>query len=323
MRHDPHLLIEGCMIACKAMQSHAAYIYIRGEYVFERERMEAAIKQAYEAKLIGKTFGASLNDVVMTTTAGALRRYLKAHNDLPAKPLLAAVPVSLREAGDASANNQVSMVTMTLGTDIADPLERLQAIHAASSATKAMMGRVKTAIPTDFPLFGAPWLISGIASVVARSRLLNVVPPIANIVISNVPGSPVPVYFAGAKLASYYPVSIVVHSMALNVTVQSYAGRLDYGLIACRRAVPDITDLGDYLLAEHQALLALAQAHAAPVGDAPVHDKPKRPSAAKAAPAAPVKTPAKRKLKLVSAKEAAAAPRKRAAPKQPATRRAA
>jgi hypothetical protein len=74
-------------------------------------------------------------------------------------------------------------------------------------------------------------------------------------------------YFAGARLASYYPVSIVVHSMALNVTVQSYAGRLDYGLIACRRALPDITDLGDYLLAEHQVLLAKAHeklAEAAP-----------------------------------------------------------
>ena len=218
-----------------------------------------------ETKLIGKTLGGSLNDVVMATTAGALRRYLKDHRDLPEKPLLAAVPVSLRTPGDASANNQVSMLTMTLATDIADPLERLRVINEASNANKAMMGRVKGAIPTDFPLFGAPWLMSGIASIISRSRLLNVIPPITNLVISNVPGSPVPLYFAGAKLASYYPVSIVVHSMALNVTVQSYAGRLDYGLIACRRAMPDITDLGDYLLAEHQTLLAKAQERLAEV----------------------------------------------------------
>ena len=124
-----------------------------------------------------------------------------------------------------------------------------------------MMGRVKAALPTDFPLFGAPWLMSGIASIVSRSRLLNLLPPIANVVISNVPGSPVPMYFAGARVVSYYPVSIVAHSMALNVTVQSYDGRLDYGLIACRRAMPDLTDLGDYLLAEHEALLARAKAH--------------------------------------------------------------
>jgi diacylglycerol O-acyltransferase / wax synthase len=266
-----------------------------------------------ETKFIGKTLGGSLNDVVMCTTAGAMRRYLKEHNNLPDKALLAAVPVSLREAGDASANNQVSMMTMTLASDIADPVERLQAIHKASQINKAMMGRVKTAIPTDFPLFGAPWLMSGLAAVAARSGILNMLPPIANIVISNVPGSPVPLYFAGARVVSFYPVSIVVHSMALNVTVQSYAGRLDYGLIACRRAVPDITDLGDYILAEHQKLLAAAQEHAAK-GEAVVSPAAKPAAVAKVVVAA--KAPAKSKLKLVTAK---VAPRAR----KPAARKSA
>jgi diacylglycerol O-acyltransferase / wax synthase len=190
-------------------------------------------------------------------------------------------------------------------------------------------------------LFGAPWLVSGIASMIARSRLMNVVPPIANIVISNVPGSPVPVYFAGAKLASYYPVSIVVHSMALNVTVQSYAGRLDYGLIACRRAMPDLTDLGDYLLAEHQTLLARANEHVAAAqaqadatmdksptekstvkaptkalpAEAPVAAKP----AAKAKAKAPAKPAPEPTLKLVSAK-ATAPPRKSAVGKRVAAK---
>jgi diacylglycerol O-acyltransferase / wax synthase len=186
-----------------------------------------------------------------------------------------------------------------------------------------MMGRVKTAIPTDFPLFGAPWLMSGIAAVVARSRLINLIPPIANIVISNVPGSPVPLYFAGAKVISYYPVSIVVHSMALNVTVQSYAGRLDYGLIACRRAVPDIVDLGDHLLTEHQALLArahevlAAQAKAEPSAKpvvAVVGSKPVAATAARVAAKGVIKTKPKSKaepqLKLVGAKAAAPKPRK-------------
>ena len=213
-----------------------------------------------ETKLIGKTFGVSLNDVVMATTAGALRKYLKDHEDLPIRSLMAAVPVSLRDAGDETANNQASIVTMTLATDVADPLARLAAINVASNARKAMMGRVKAAIPTDFPMFGAPWLVSGLASMFGRSRLANVIPPLANVMISNVPGSPVPMFFAGARMASYYPVSIPVHGMALNVTVQSYAGRLDYGLIACRRALPDVADLADHLLSEHATLLALATA---------------------------------------------------------------
>ena len=111
-----------------------------------------------ETKFIGKTLGGTLNDVVMCTTAGALRRYLREYNDLPAKSLIAAVPVSLRAAGDSSANNQVSMVTNTLATDIKDPVARLHAIHTAANANKAMMGRVNTAIPADFPMLGAPWL---------------------------------------------------------------------------------------------------------------------------------------------------------------------
>ena len=142
-----------------------------------------------------------------------------------------------------------------------------------------MMGRVKTAIPTDFPMLAAPWLMSGLASLYGRSRLANVIPPVANVVISNVPGVQAQLYFAGAKIISYYPVSIPAHGMALNVTVQSYNGRLDYGLIGCRRALPDIMDLADALLAEHRKLLQLAREAHAPKPE-PVATEPERPAAA-------------------------------------------
>jgi diacylglycerol O-acyltransferase len=152
------------------------------------------------------------------------------------------------------------MVTMSLATDVSDRFERIQKIRESSVNTKLMMGRFKAAIPTDFPLPAAPWLMSAVASLFSRSRLANVMPPLANLVISNVAGIPVQLYFAGAKVVSYYPVSIPAHSMALNVTVQSYNGRLDYGLIACRRAMPDVNQLADDLLAEHRLLFELAQA---------------------------------------------------------------
>lgn len=225
-----------------------------------------------EVKQIAKLLGVSLNDVVMATTAGGLRAYLKENNELPAKPLSAAVPVSLRQEGDTTANNQVSMVVINLATDIKDPLERIRKINESSANAKRMMGRFKAAIPTDFPLPAAPWLMSALASLFSRSRLANVLPPLVNVTISNVAGIPVQLYFAGAKVVSYYPVSIPVHSLALNVTVQSYNGRLDYGLIACRRAVPDVNDLGDAMLAEHRKLLelALAQAPAQVVSPVPV-----------------------------------------------------
>ena len=217
-----------------------------------------------EGKFIAKTLGVSLNDVVLATTAGGLRSFLRENNELPAKTLAAAVPVSLRQEGDTSANNQVSMVSMSLATDIADRLERIGAIHASSEKTKRAMGRFKSAIPVDFPLPAAPWLLSALASLFSRSRLANVMPPLANVVVSNVAGIPVQLYFTGAKMVCYYPVSIPAHGMALNVTVQSYNGRLDYGLIACRRALPDIDLLADAMLDEHRKLLELAQAKVTP-----------------------------------------------------------
>jgi diacylglycerol O-acyltransferase len=205
---------------------------------------------------------------------------------------------------------------MTLATDIADPLERLKAIAASSSNTKTMVGRVKTAIPMDFPMLAAPWLMSGLASLYGRSRLANVLPPLANVVISNVPGVQAQLYFAGAKIISYYPVSIPAHGMALNVTVQSYNGRLDYGLIGCRRAVPDIADLADSLLAEHRKLLELARGSEAAAELVVPHKRARPIELPRAAnPAAPKRRSAQRvaDLNLVSTRPAGqASTRKRA-----------
>lgn len=265
--------------------------------ITNQRRFAARTVPLAEVKLMAKLAGVSLNDVVMATVAGALRGYFLGHHELPAKSLSAAVPVSLRAAGDETANNQVSMVIMTLATDVADPLERLKKIAQASSNTKAMVGRIKAAIPTDFPMLAAPWLMSGLASLYGRSRLANILPPFANVVISNVPGVQAQLYFAGAKIISYYPVSIPAHGMALNVTVESYNGRLDYGLIACRRALPDIADLADALLAEHRKLLALLR----PEEAAAVPPVPKVAAAPPAAPKRRRAAPRKAALNLATA----------------------
>ncbi len=280
--------------------------------ITNQRRFAARTVPLAEVKEIAKRAGVSLNDVVMATVAGALRDYLVGHRELPAKSLSAAVPVSLRSAGDESANNQVSMVIMTLATDIADPLERLKKIAEASSNTKAMVGRVKAAIPTDFPMLAAPWLMSGLASLYGRSRLANILPPVANLVISNVPGVQTQLYFAGAKIISYYPVSIPAHGLALNITVESYNGRLDYGLIACRRALPDIADLADSLLAEHRKLLTLLRPAETPA--AGVEAAPPRVAAPAAKPAPSRRRTAPRRPEVARvAARAESAPRRRAA----------
>ena len=210
-----------------------------------------------ELKHVAKGNGVTLNDVVMAICSGALRHYLADLNCKPDQPLLAGVPVSLREEGNTDMNTQASMMRISLASHIADPLERLQAIRKASAAAKALTMSMKSVLPTDFPSLGAPWLISGAFSLFGRSRLANSMRPIANLAISNVPGPKVALYMAGAKMLTYYPVSIVTHSLALNVTVQSYNGNLDFGLIACRKAMPDLPELAKYMMAAHAELLKL------------------------------------------------------------------
>ncbi|MDM0039220.1 wax ester/triacylglycerol synthase family O-acyltransferase [Variovorax sp. J22G21] len=283
-----------------------------------------------ETKHIAKHFGVSLNDVVMATVAGAMRHFLADNNELPDKPLVAGVPVSLREAGDTTANNQASIILVSLATDIKDPVERMRAINTSSTSSKSMMSRFKAVVMDDFPMFGAPWLMSGMASMIGRSGLVNLLPPTANVAISNVAGAPFPMYFAGALVTCYYPVSIASHGMALNITVQSYNGRMDYGLIACRRAVPDLTELGDYLLAEHRLLMELTQTLP---GDAKTAGAAGKAAAAKtAAPPPPVAEVVKARPAAVkveapkpepkpAAKKAAA--KKAPAPKAPAKKVAA
>ena len=226
-----------------------------------------------EVKAMGKVLDATINDMVLLLCSGALRRYLQDYDALPAKSLVAAVPVSLRAAGDTSSDNQAFMLLCQLATHLKDPLARLKAIKESINKGKAFTGGAKASIPLDFPSLGAPWLMSGLASLYGRSRLANSMPPIANVVISNVPGPQMPLYMAGAKMKTFHPVSIVVHGVALNITVESYNGSLDFGLIACRRAAPDVRDIAGYIVAAHGELKGMAggalQASSTPAADLP------------------------------------------------------
>ena len=186
--------------------------------------------------------------VVLTVIGGALRAYLAAHDGIPRKALIAAVPVSLRETGNTEATTLATMTLASLATDVADPAKRLVQVREASKAAKAVMQQLRGVMPTDFPSLGLPWLLSAAASVYGRLGLANRIPPLANLVVSNVPGPPMPLYLAGARLKTYWPVSIVEHGVGLNITLQSYAGSLDFGLIAARSAAPDLHRLARGLL---------------------------------------------------------------------------
>ncbi len=243
-----------------------------------------------DIKALGKRVGGTVNSVVMAMCSAALRRFLQERDLLPKKGLIAMVPVSLRTAGDDSMNNQVSSIRVDLATDLADPAERFKAIHASSEAAKAVVAELKPVLGVDMPMTGSPWLMTGLASLFGRSNLASRLPAAANVAISNVPGIPVTLYMAGAKMLHYYPVSIPYHGTALNMTVQSYAGQLEFGLTACRRVLSqdESKELAAHLLWALREIEALAPANDdVPVAE-PVEAKP-------LAITAPARSPRRRK----------------------------
>ncbi len=201
-----------------------------------------------DVQRLAAAHGATLNDVVLALVGGALREYLKPRGGIPAKSLVAAMPVSLREAGNTEATTLATMTLASLATDVADPLERLQAVQASTRAAKEVTRQLRGVMPTDFPSLGLPWLLSAAAGLYGRTSLADRLPPIANVVVSNVPGPATPLYLAGARLLTYWPVSIVEHGLGLNITLQSYAGSLDFGIIAARVGIPDARPLARGLL---------------------------------------------------------------------------
>jgi diacylglycerol O-acyltransferase len=221
-------------------------------------------------KALGKAHEATLNDVVLWLVATALREHYAARGELPRTSMVAAVPVSLRSKGDTTADNQASMTLLSLGTHVADGRKRLAHIKAATRSMKLTLGRVKHVLPTDFPSLGVSWLTEAATAVVRRATASERIPAVANVAVSNVPGPPVPLYLAGARMLSNYPCSIVTHGLGLNVTVQSYDQSLDFGLMADAAAMPDVRDLARAVRTAFDSLRELStDEDAVPVRRAP------------------------------------------------------
>jgi hypothetical protein len=198
------------------------------------------------------------------------------------------------------------MSLISLGTHLADPGKRLAHVMAASASMKATLGSVKSLLPTDFPSMGVPWLMEGLTAIYGRAGVADRIPPVANVVISNVPGPTVPLYMAGAKMLTNYPTSIVVHGVALNITVQTYNESLDVGIIACAQAMPEVDEFAAHVETSFLEFKGL------PVAPEPVPAPPAR------------KVPAKQAVaKKTAAKKAAAnkSPAKKAPVKKMAAKK--
>lgn len=195
-------------------------------------------------RAVGQGVGATLNDVVLAMCSGALRRYLAEHDQLPDRSLVAAVPVSVRaEGGAGDGGNSIGMVLCPLASDVADPVARLVSINRAMTATKA---ELSTLSPTQVQMLAASQaLVPMLVNMTPGSN--HVISPTFNLFISNVPGPRETIYWNGAELTGSYPVSIPFENQALNITVTSYAGSMDFGLTGCRRSVPHLQRMLGYL----------------------------------------------------------------------------
>lgn len=207
--------------------------------------------------------GTTVNDVVLAVAGGALRSYLDARGELPGNSLLATVPVSVREKSKRSGgSNKVSALFARLGTDVEDPLERLREMAESNRNAKEHHGAINADSLQDWAEFAAPRTFGLAVRAYAGLRLAEKHPVVHNLVISNVPGPPVPLYFAGGQILALYPLGPVFHGAGLNITVMSNNGRVHVGIIACRESMPEVDELVQRFPAELAALKAAVAAEA-------------------------------------------------------------
>lgn len=192
-----------------------------------------------QVKALKKHFDVKVNDVVLALCAASLRRYLEQRDELPDQPLIAQCPVSLRTDDDKSdVGTKVGAMFASLATDIDDPVERLRAIHASTIGAKEMREALAADRIMGISEVSPPALVNLAARMYTAASLDTLTPPIMNLIISNVPGPPFPLYFAGAEVERMYPMGPLLYGTGVNITVFSYRDNIDFGFMVCRDNVP-------------------------------------------------------------------------------------
>ncbi|MGV0744553.1 WS/DGAT/MGAT family O-acyltransferase [Mycolicibacterium sp. XJ870] len=197
-----------------------------------------------DIKTVKNHFGVKVNDVVMALVSGVLRRFLADRGELPDNSLVAMVPVSVHDRSDRPGRNQVSGMFSSLQTHIDEPGQRLKAIAEANTVAKQHSSAISATLLQDWTQFAAP-AVFGIAMRVYAASRLSGAKPVHNLVISNVPGPQVPLYFLGSEVKAMYPLGPIFHGSGLNITVMSLTGKLDVGIISCPELLPDLWDMAD------------------------------------------------------------------------------
>ena len=297
-----------------------------------------------DVKDIKTAFGCTVNDVVLALCTGTLRHYMIDRDELPDTPLIATCPVSVRPDGEKSIGNKVSAMFTNLPTNEADPAERVRLIQESTVGAKAEHNAVGADMLQNWAEYAAPNTINLASRLYSSLGLAGSHRPVHNVIISNVPGPPFPLYYAGAEMIAAYPMGPAMEGVGLNITVFSYKDSVDFGFMADREMVPDVWDMADHVrvaLTELQEAAGLAP-HPEHVVDDMEPAEPAEPAEPTtdeqavaeqlAATSTRAKKPASKKAasKKPAAKRPAAkkvttgrAPAKKAAPKKPAPKGAA
>ncbi len=201
-----------------------------------------------DVKRVKNAHGVTVNDVVVALCAGAVRRWLIEHDELPEEPLVAQIPVSVRTGAQLGTfGNRILLMRAPLYTDEPDPVERLRRTHEALREMKDRHRALPASLLQDANHFIPPAVFARAAQLSFRVSTSRAGRPAWNLVVSNVPGPQFPLYCAGARLVAHYPVSVITDGMGLNITVMSFLGSLDFGLVADREQIPDLDRVMDWL----------------------------------------------------------------------------
>jgi diacylglycerol O-acyltransferase len=197
-----------------------------------------------DVKMVKKAFGCTVNDVVLALCGTTLKNYLARRGEETDASLVAMVPVSVRtEDQHGEHGNQVSSMLTSLATDVENPEERLRLIHAGTQQAKHQQEMIGADTLQDWTEFAAPAIAGRAARLYSRMKIADVHRPLFNVTISNVPGPPFPLYFAGAKVVATYPMGPIFDGGGLNMTVMSYLDKMDFGLLACPDLIPDVHNI--------------------------------------------------------------------------------
>jgi WS/DGAT/MGAT family acyltransferase len=201
-----------------------------------------------EVKTVKNEHGYTVNDVVVAICAGAVRRWLVEHDELPDDPLVGQIPISVRGEHEVGTyGNRIVLMHAPLYTNVEDPLERLHRTHESLQVMKERHRAMPADLLKDANHFIPPAVFSRAARATFALTTRDPGRPSWNLVISNVPGPQFPLYCAGARLDANYPVSVITDGMGLNITVMSYCGHMDFGIVADRDQMPDLWKLIDWL----------------------------------------------------------------------------